>query len=201
MNARSLFDRSIERARTLIAFFDHLSANVQPVLDCSDLLRSALVLTVSALDQYVHEVTVVGMIACWRGEKALTDAFRRFSYPTQVIQEYTSSSNLTRIELSVREQHGYLAFQQPDAIADALRLITDTKIWPTIAVSMQKDVKALKIELKLIVERRNKIAHEADLDPSYPGQMWPIDKSLVEGAIELIQGVVIEIERILSSPC
>jgi hypothetical protein len=38
-------------------------------LDLSDILRAALVLTVSALDYYVHEVVTLGMLEIHRGER------------------------------------------------------------------------------------------------------------------------------------
>lgn len=47
-----------------------------------------------------------------------------------------------------------------------------------------KDVKA---RLKLIVDRRNKIAHEADLDPTSPGFRWRIDGPMVKDAVDFIE--------------
>jgi hypothetical protein len=48
---------------------------------------------------------------------------------------------------------------------------------------------AAKASLTLIVDRRNKIAHEADLDPSYPGQRWPIDTAMVEDIFDKIEAI------------
>jgi hypothetical protein len=42
-------------------------------------------------------------------------------------------------------------------------------------------------ELQLIVDRRNKIAHEADADPSFPGARWPLSTADVEGATKFIE--------------
>ena len=47
----------------------------------------------------------------------------------------------------------------------------------------EPDVKA---RLKLIVDRRNKIAHEADVDPSYPNMRWPISKPDVDQSLAYI---------------
>ena len=40
------------------------------------------------------------------------------------------------------------------------------------------------------MDRRNKIAHEADMDPSFPGQRWPIVKRDVEDSIQFVEQLV-----------
>jgi hypothetical protein len=49
--------------------------------------------------------------------------------------------------------------------------------------------KEIKTSLLLIVDRRNKIAHEADIDPSFPGQRWPIDSVLVEDTLDKLDAI------------
>lgn len=50
----------------------------------------------------------------------------------------------------------------------------------------------------LVVDRRNKIAHEADIDPSFPGKRWPIDDVLVDDAISFIENIAETIYMIVS---
>ena len=47
-------------------------------------------------------------------------------------------------------------------------------LWRGVAVRLGLSEVLIKDQLRLIVERRNKIAHEADIDPSFPGARWPI---------------------------
>ena len=61
---------------------------------------------------------------------------------------------------------------------------------------MGAPVEDVKSRLSLIVERRNKIVHEADLDPSYPGVRWPVAKADADGVIDFIEDLC---ERIHSS--
>lgn len=56
------FNISITRVREIIAIHHFLDSQSTKVLDISDILRAALVLAVSALDYYVHEVVRIGMI-------------------------------------------------------------------------------------------------------------------------------------------
>ena len=64
------------------------------------------------------------------------------------------------------------------------------KLWQAVALKQNEDVTATKTQLRAIVNRRNKIAHEADLDPANPGERWPIDRSSVEEAIDFIESTI-----------
>jgi hypothetical protein len=77
---------SIQRVRDLISLHNSIKAQATAALDVSDILRSALVLGVSALDYYVHDVVTLGILEIHRGtrpEPAVTanatqSAFSRF---------------------------------------------------------------------------------------------------------------------------
>ena len=93
------------------------------------------------------------------------------------------------LDSEIRRRHSYQSFQHPDKIADAIRLITDVHIWDSVSIEMNMTAKDVKDRLSLIVDRRNKIAHEADQDPSTPGAQWPIDLPLVEDALVFMEGL------------
>jgi GGDEF domain-containing protein len=53
-------------------------------------------------------------------------------------------------------------------------------------------------KLSVIVDRRNKIAHEADIDPTLGlGNRWAIDQAEVGEAVDFIEQVVESIHNIL----
>ena len=92
----------------------------------------------------------------------------------------------------------YKTFKQPDSIADAIRLISDKKLWLEVASIMGRTDKEIKQELKIIIDRRNKIAHEADIDPTLSlGNRWAIDEIMVGSAVNFIEQVVDSIHSIL----
>ena len=63
---------------------------------------------------------------------------------------------------------------------------------------MNKRAKDIKQQLTFIVDRRNKIAHEADIDPTYNiGNRWPIDDILVNETVNFVEDVVENIHQIL----
>lgn len=68
-SALNQFRISINRVRELIGLHNSIKAQATSILDVSDILRSALVLAVSALDYYIHEVVTLGMLEIHRGQR------------------------------------------------------------------------------------------------------------------------------------
>jgi len=247
-SALDQFRISIARVRDLISIHNSVKAQSTPALDLSDILRAALVLAVSALDYYVHEVVTLGMLEIHRGQRSEPNpphnssqsAFSRFqvslggarqerliamdiaSWLENEIQQsqgfsflqqshtvsallpvissgvFNRLNNASWLEDEVRERLSYQSFQQPDKIADAIRLISDKKLWEEVAQKLGRSAKEVKQQLSAIVDRRNKIAHEADIDPTYNiGSRWYIDEILVSDAVNFVEQVVETIHQIL----
>ena len=147
----------------------------------------------------VHEVTRVGMVDIWNGSKPTTPAYLKFGISIDVARHLTSKSvSADHLENENSVRHRFLAFQHPDKIADAIRLISNVELWNEVAVLIGVPAATVKTQLKLLVERRNKIAHEADIDPSFPGQRWPIHPTDTEEALVLVQQIVEAIEQLVA---
>jgi hypothetical protein len=182
------FRSNIQRVRHIANLYHYFSGVTTTALDLSDILRAQLVMAVSALDHYVHELTRLGMIEIVEGKRAQTPAFLRFQVPLDAtLRAVVPSGGSGWLDNEVRSRHGYLAFQHPDKIADAVRLISTIELWNDLSTTLGIPVRDLKNRLQLIVDRRNKIAHEADIDPSYPGVCWPISASDVAGVTDFIE--------------
>lgn len=190
------FDENIAWTRDLLALGQAVDASTTLVVDVGDIQRAAMVMAVSALDHYVHEKTRVGMREVLEGARQKTDAFLKFSIPMRLTLDARSDpARDDWIEDAVQLAHGHLPFQKADVIADAIRLISDAKLWEEVAGQLgAADAKVVKANLAVITDRRNKIAHEADRDPTQPGRRWPISHGLVSDAIEFIEKVVHAIE-------
>jgi hypothetical protein len=100
-------------------------------------------------------------------------------------------------ENEIRTQHSFQSFQHPDKIAEALRLVVEVKLWDTVGAKLSEDPQIVKETLKLVVDRRNKIAHEADVDPTYPQARWPIFAPDVDSTIGFLNDVVGAIHEIV----
>ncbi len=252
-SALDQFRISIQRVRDLISLHNSIKAQETTALDLSDILRAALVLTVSALDYYIHEVVTLGMLEIHRGTRsepsfkgnATQSAFAKFevslgsasedrksaidiaswieseiqqSYGDDFLDQAHNISSLIPIistsildklnsnswlENEIRKKFSTESFQTPDKIADAIRYISNEKLWEQVTNKIsgnttQKAQKNIKQKLMEIVRRRNKIAHEADIDPSFGlGSRWNINESMVNDTVDFIEQVVESIHQIL----
>jgi hypothetical protein len=196
--ALDAFERNILRVRALHALHDAFSKQVTSAIDLSDLLRAEIVLGVSALDHYIHELTRLGMLECWTGSRKSTDAYERFPLPMSLASTLSNPSTApATIEDAIRSRHSFLSFQHPDRIADAVRLFSEVKLWEEVGTQLGTTGKEVKTALLLVIDRRNKIAHEADIDPSYPGQRWPIDSALVESTLDKLEAIARAIFKVI----
>ena len=62
--------------------------------------------------------------------------------------------------------HGFKTFQSAESISQAFSLLGVARLWHKTADGMGVPLPDLKVQLNLLVDRRNKIAHEGDIDPS-----------------------------------
>lgn len=192
------FEENLSRVSALIALHSVLANQTTPIIDLSDLLRACHVMAVSALDHYVHEVTRTGMMAIFDGARPSTATYWRFRLSMQCLAGAdTVAATRSNVEADIRSQHSFLSFQHPDKIADALRTVTDVKLWDEVASLLGHSAKDVKDRLTLIVDRRNKIAHEADLDPTYPNTRWPIHAPDVTDTVGFLSDVVQAIDLLL----
>jgi hypothetical protein len=185
------FNENISRARVLSGLARSLAALTTTAVDLSDIYRASLVLGVSALDQFVHEFVRIGMREVHRGNRPVTDANLSFRIPLGAAR--LGIADPTRddwLDATVREAHSWQSFQHPDKIADAIRLVSGVKLWEGVAKETGTDAKAVKVRLTAIIDRRNQIAHEADMDPTNPGNRWPISSALTEDALDYIERLV-----------
>lgn len=183
------FRVSMSRVEHLGGLYSALSGLTTSAVDASDLLRAQIVLAGSALDYYVHEITVLGMVAVFEGKRPPTQAFLKYRVSVGALSAGGPGPNSSWFEAEVREHHSHLSFQQPDKVANAIRLFSDVRLWEQVSLKMGMPEQSVKDQLKLIVDRRNKIAHEADLDPSFPGVRWPIHGVDVEHALRFLRQV------------
>lgn len=199
-SALDQFHISISRVRDLIAVHNSIKVQSTPALDLSDVLRAALVLSVSALDYYVHEVVKLGMLEVHRGTRSEPPAFAKFQINLGSAREGLSADVSLDywLEDAIQQGHSHKSFQQPDKIAEAIRLISDKKLWEEVGKVMNRNAKDVKQQLGIIVDRRNKIAHEADIDPTMGlGNRWNISEADVNNAVDFIEKVVESIHSIL----
>ena len=141
------------------------------------------------------------MLEIFQNSRLRTDGFGRFSISMDnVILVVASPSNTQWLENEIRRQHGWVSFQHPDKVADAIRLFCSKELWREVGSRLGIDAKSAKNRFVFIIDRRNKIAHEADMDPRSPGSRWPIDELLVQDAINALEQIGAAIFDVVTTP-
>lgn len=197
LNAQTQFKDNLSRVRELGGLAVAVESLTTSAIDVSDLWRAQVVLVVSALDYFIHELTRLGMVECAKGTRSKTDAYLRFEMPLSATESAIAGSpHATWVGDTVREKHSWQSFQDPDKLADAIRLMSPVKLWDEVGRELGLPPKDVKTRLKLIVDRRNKIAHEADQDPTNPGYRWPIDALMTNDTVDFIEKLVDAIYKV-----
>lgn len=183
-----------------------LAANVAGALKPDELLRAEWVARVSALDLYVHELVAQRMLAIFEGRLAKTPAYNTFMLASDTVDRIrrapTPTDASAAFDLEVRRQLGFMSFQYPDKIADGVRFCSSAELWNNVALhqgaTQQTKVakaKHIRRQLATIVDRRNKIAHEGDLQPkTLPISPWPISQMDILVVSTFIEHLVASID-------
>ena len=178
------FEAVWERCSQLSAMQAFLAANVVGALKPDELLRAEWVARISALDLYVHELVTQRMLAVFESSLPKTPAYCTFMFASDAVDRIRHAPKPTdasaAFDLEVRRQLGFLSYQYPDKIADGIRMCSTSELWNAIALHQ---------------DRRNKIAHEGDLQPkTLPIIPWPISQSDLTIVSEFIEKLVYSIE-------
>lgn len=196
--ALDVFQSNMANVANLAALHAALQASTTTALDLTDLLRAQLVLAVSAFDHYMHELARLGMLEIFMGARADCVGFKRLRVSLSGFQAgIASPGSAAWLDQEIREQLGWQSFQKPEKVAEAFQYISDVKLWEQLASRLGRSAQDIRAELQLIVDRRNKIAHEADLDPSFPQKRWPIDATMVGSASSFLENLAAEIFQLL----
>jgi hypothetical protein len=188
------------RCGELSALYAYLAKNVSSALHPEELLRAEWVTRVSAFDLYIHELVAQRMFAIFEKRLPTTLAYLRFTIPSDVMNRIRDAATATdasaAFDLEVRNRLSRDSFQNPEEVADAVRLCSEVELWNEVAMKFGATpqtrtsmAKSIRKDLSLIVRRRNRIAHEGDLQPTAVRDPWPItpgDVAFVETHINKI---------------
>ncbi len=194
------FRLNIQRIRQLGELYKNINVQITSALDVSDILRSELVLAVSAFDFFIHEITRIGMLEIYQGYRLQTTAFLRFTVSLdQVLIGMQDPEKTQWLVESIIKQMSWQSFQHPDKVADAIRHISTIRLWDEVGNQLGMPAQQVKHRLDIIVDRRNKIAHQADMEHERTGldELLDIDAAMVDDAIDFLEQVAEAIARVV----
>jgi hypothetical protein len=201
------YDLVWARCGQLSIMHAYLAGQVTPVVTADEILRAEWVMRVSALDMYVHELVAQNMVGTFEGRRPPSPGYLRFQLTNETVQRIRNAASATdasaAFDLEVRERLRILSFQQPDKIADGVRLFSAVELWDSVAAHVSAssgvsvDAKSIKNELSLVVRRRNQLAHEGDLQPGSQGVPWPISQADLATVAQVVDRVVRGIDAVV----
>jgi len=206
-SAKIHFEQNIIRVKNLGAIYRSINSQTTQILDLSDILRTQYIMLVSALDHFIHEIVRIGMIEIYNEDRVATKKFKEFIFSIDknilfkkavmveiidkddfgnTIEPYKKTDWLNH---QIRYRNGFKSFQQSDKIEEAILLILDIDLWSEVENKLNINKKFLKNRLDLIIERRNQIAHEADIEPTYQ-ELREINIEDINDSILFIEALV-----------
>lgn len=218
--AKITFDDNLRKIKEISAIYDYLDQHLK--LDKSftaDILRSQIIYIESALDKFIHDVVIIGILEIYNGKRIVTDKLKAHPFksgslieiltlvqnPDPDITVQIEIENIIRREL--RLKFGFEAYQDPEKIKDALSYIwNEPHKFETVAEKMgiysgsqQEKRGGLMRDLRLISQRRNQIAHEADINPA-TGEKRAISKEEVTASFDTIKNFCSKVYDLITDP-
>lgn len=205
MTPKSYFDDVWNRAELFCTLHAFISSSTAAALDPTELLRAEWAMRVSALDLYVHEVVAQNLLKIFQGIRPPCPGYSKLQISADSLMRIQAAgpgyvSDAT-FGLEIREKFSRVTFQAPDEIADGIRLVSSIELWNEVAKhygatgrAVDAEAKATKKQLSAIINRRNKIVHEGDLQPGLPRTEWPITRTEVDQVKDAILKIVVAIE-------
>ncbi|EOL8944044.1 HEPN domain-containing protein [Cronobacter dublinensis] len=168
-NAFASFNKNLGEARALTGLHEFLSGKVGGPISYDDLLRAQFVYSVSAFDKFMHDIILIGMVDTFNGIRTPTDKYLNESISISVMNQMVPGSLPPPhmvFKDAVFSKLKIISFQDPKKIADGLAYIwNESHKWVKISQAMGVTDSGLRIQLRLIADRRNAIVHESDIDP------------------------------------
>lgn len=184
---------------------DHFSA---AYLD--DMLRASLTFAVSALDRYVHERVIKGIVKALKSGTLIKEQ-EEFSVPVltaiqiseEALKAHKTGKNIRTANIVRKKVQDLLhkrPFQSWREIEYAFRLLGVTNLSGQLQSAYRVgNMNPIKDQLNQIAARRNSIVHEGDLVKHERGgmvKMQPISRKYVEGTLNFLDQLVAHLENI-----
>lgn len=198
-NPKNTWNLNLQNVKKMHWLHEQLS-KVVPAMDLSDILRAEYVLIVSAFDCYVHDVVLQGMANMFLGSKPDSRAYNEFCLPMSAVKQLLVSTDSAIREsifnVSVKKLLAKDSYQSPKSVEYAMNLINLKNVWHKVGLQLSMPSKDVILKLGLIIQRRNKIAHEADIHDLVSMDKTPIDRSDVDDTFAFLDQIVTAIEEI-----
>ena len=204
MSEHWVFQQNIRRSRALIATHVRLhNKRGKPAMVVSDIMRASVVLTVSAIDAYLHGVA--RRYAAKAAQQnpvppALLDMIKEWRLdPSEILELTLSEDGADRFAAKVEEHFADRTLQDPSKVEQVYRILGIPDIWQDVARRLGRPKDDLCRDFAAVVKRRHRIAHEADIDPEGKGptKKRALGRDTASDYCDLIESIVTQLQAII----
>lgn len=173
-----------------------------PILQAQldEILRAQLVLIVSAFDTFIHDCVRIGIVKQFGMSGAIAHKLNNYRVSFEDMRNMcalsSSADRMFYLDGVIRKANSHDSFQSPTNVEYAMGLLGVGHLWLALSKGMGMPAADIRAELSNIVNRRNKIAHESDLDPTGVS-LNPITKKEVDEVIRFMYGLAINVYLLL----
>ena len=196
------FDQNINSVNELVRLYEIIDDQLPLLKEQSgEILRAIIVLSVSALDNFLHDYYRTEIVEAYLGTGNFNIQFDKVRISIKGMGEIDSSS-------SIAEKRKYLtdelrkiqktdSYQSGKSIENLFITLNIKGIWTQLEKIGINGMKAndIKNELSNIIDRRNKISHESDWD-FINQKKYPISLRDINDVVSFINNLVNGINKI-----
>jgi len=169
MNALEAFKQTNERAVKLVELHKSLNPIGKPHAEHSDILRAAVVISVSAMDAYFHTKITEKTARFVRAKKGvhlpgrLVQIIKDGASHDRLIEFMFKDKPLSHIASLVRKAIEDHTYQNSGKIEEGLKILGVDDLWFQIGKKLQISKDRAKKYVQGYVDRRHRIVHRGDL--------------------------------------
>lgn len=174
----------------------------------SELLRSAIVSSVSAMDRYFHDLI---LSQAWnllsKPEDSIPKKLKALPIPAYAVRKALEALRENRdarpghylkkeIQAVLHKEH---TFQSVSGIDTAISMLGIDDFWKTVGVGLGLSAGEAQTKIRDIAKRRNQIVHEADIVLKTKGKiisLRDISRSEAEEIVSFVEKFITEVEKL-----
>ncbi|QVK18673.1 hypothetical protein KHQ81_02875 [Mycoplasmatota bacterium] len=197
-----IFRENIKQIRNRFEIVDLLNSQQRKEEAC-DILRFQIVYAMSALDFFMHEIYSYALLKIFRNESPKTDRYNEYKIPLKLLEQalYDAENIDHYLKETFIDLNRNYTFMSPGRIRELLNIISSEDEFAMVEKSLKaKNIiskhKRLDRILDEIYDRRNKIAHQTDINHGKDDKN-AITKDEVEFYINIISHLVESLYQVI----
>jgi hypothetical protein len=196
------FNRNMQSCEDMIGLYEVITEQLPSLKEnAKDILRSVIILSVSALDTFFHDFYRTEIVESYLDNSSYSIDFNKINISIGLLKDLNNAKSDDEKRRLLAEELRKIqktdAYQSPKSIEYIFANLGISKIWSEIEKidKIKLTANEIKEELGLIIDRRNKISHESDWD-YFNQEKYDITKETSQNVVDFINKFIESINDI-----